>query len=188
MPPARLEPAATRSRVKHSRSHDIVLVSRFFKLPQERCDKVSWPSHHGQSSWLGDVKQQKKQNTNIPASTKIAASTKFAAGTKIPASTKFAASTNLLLAQKFLLAQNLLLAQKFLLAKNLLLAQKFLLAQKLLLAQKFLLARIFCASSKFCAGRNICVLFVLSQVNNYGHGETISSPNHTFLGQAWRSD
>ena len=41
MTPARLEPAATRSRVKHSRSHDIVLVSRFFKLPQERCDKVS---------------------------------------------------------------------------------------------------------------------------------------------------
>ena len=94
MLPVRLEPAATRSRVKHSRSHDIVLVSSFFKLPQERCDKVSWPSHHGQSSEIGDVEQQNKQNTNIPASTKIAARTKFAAGTKIPARrTKFAAST-----------------------------------------------------------------------------------------------
>ena len=107
MSPVGLEPAATRSRVKHSRSHDEVLVNRFFKLPQERCDKVNWPSLHGQSCWLGDVKQQNKQNANIPASTKIAASTKFAAGTKISASkkiaarTKFAAGTKIPASTKF---------------------------------------------------------------------------------------
>ena len=134
MSPVGLEPAATRSRVKHSRFHDQVLVNRFFNLPQERCDKVNWPSRNGQSCWLGDVKQQNKQNTNFPASTKISASTKFAAGTisaskniaastkfasgtKIPASTKFAAGT------KFLPVQNLLPALKLLLAQNLLQAQ-----------------------------------------------------------------
>ena len=41
MPPVWLEPAAPRSRVKHSRSDDEVMVTRFFKIPQERCDLVS---------------------------------------------------------------------------------------------------------------------------------------------------
>ena len=41
MPPVRLEPAAPRSRVKHSRSDDEVMVTRFFKIPQERGDLVS---------------------------------------------------------------------------------------------------------------------------------------------------
>ena len=123
MSPVGLESAATRSRVKHSRSHGEVLVNRFFKLPQERCDKVNWPSRHGQSCWLGDVKQQNKQNTNIPASTKIAASTKFAAGTKNSARKKLLPAQKLLLTQIFLPAQNLLPALKFLLAQNLLQAQ-----------------------------------------------------------------
>ena len=43
---------------------------------------------------------QNKQNTNISASTKIAASTKFAAGTKIPASIKFAAGTKISASKK----------------------------------------------------------------------------------------
>ena len=43
MTPVRLEAAATRYQVKHStteplRSEDEVLVNRFFKLAQERCD------------------------------------------------------------------------------------------------------------------------------------------------------
>ena len=43
MTPVRLEAAATRYRVKHStteplRSEDEVLVNRFFKLAQKRCD------------------------------------------------------------------------------------------------------------------------------------------------------
>ena len=42
MTPVRLEPAAPRSRVKHStteqlRSDDEVLINRFFKLAPERC-------------------------------------------------------------------------------------------------------------------------------------------------------
>ena len=124
----RLEPAATRSRVKHSRSHDKVLVNRFFKVPQERCDKVSWPSRHGQSCWLGDV-NSKTNKTQI-----------------------------FLLAQKLLPAQNWLLAQKFLLfiAQKFLLARKFLLAQNLLLAQKLLLAKILLLAQNFCRNKICC--------------------------------
>ena len=47
-------------------------------------------------------------------------------------------------------------------------------------AASFVLAKIFVtAGSNFCASRKICFF-----VDNYGHGETVSSPNHTFPGQA----
>ena len=111
-----------------TRGHSV--SSQALSLPQERCDKVNWPSRHGRSCWLGDVKQQNKQNTNILANTKISASTKFAAstisaskniaasakfasGTKIPASTKFAAGTKIPASTKFAASTKIATVTKF---------------------------------------------------------------------------
>ena len=77
--------------------------------------------------------------------------------------------------------------------------QRFCASSKVLLAgifvptAKFVLAGIFGSAANFV----LAAIFVLaeifvfclfccftSQVNNYGHGETVSSPNHTFPGQA----
>ena len=62
-------------------------------------------------------------------------------------------------------------------------AANFVLAVIFFASKNFCASSKFCAGSNFCAGRNICVLFVLSQVNNYGHGETISSLTTPFWGK-----
>ena len=47
-------------------------------------------------------------------------------------------------------------------------------------AANFVLAAIFVLAEIFVFCLFCCFT---SQVNNYGHGETVSSPNHTFLGK-----
>ena len=63
------------------------------------------------------------------------------------------------------------------LAANFVLAGVFVPAAFFVLAAIFVLAEIFVFCS-FCC--------FTSQVNNYRHGETVSSPNHTFHGKAWK--
>ena len=54
-----------------------------------------------------------------------------------------------------------------------------------LLAGFFVRAGMFVPAAIFVlAGIFVFCCFTPSQVNIYGHGETVSSPNHTFNGQA----
>ena len=71
------------------------------------------------------------------------------------------------------------------------LAEFFVLAEIFLPAANFVLAEIFVPAANFVLAGNFVpylFLFVLDalrpQVNNYGHGETDSSPNHIFPREA----
>ena len=103
---------------------------------------------------------QIKQNTNISASTKLAASTKFAAGTKNPASTKFAASSkfcarrNFCASSKFFASRNFCASNKFCASKN------FCASSKFVLAANFVLAGIFVPAANFV----LAAIFVLAGI------------------------
>ena len=69
----------------------------------------------------------------------------------------------------------------FLLAEVFVPAANFVLVEILVPAANFVLAAIFVLAGIFVF---VCFASLRPQVNNYGHGETDSSPNHIFPREA----
>ena len=74
-----------------------------------------------------------------------------------------------------------MLAGIFVPAANFVLLANFVLAGFFVPAVNFVLAAIFVLAGIFVF---VCFAAVRPQVNNYGHGETVSSPNHIFPREA----
>ena len=74
-----------------------------------------------------------------------------------------------------------MLAGIFVPAANFVLLANFLLSEFFVPAVNFVLAAIFMLAGIFVF---VCFAALRPQVNNYGHGETDSSPNHSFPREA----
>ena len=86
-----------------------------------------------------------------------------------------------MLAGNFVPAENFVLAGIFVPAANFVLLALFVLAGFFVPAVNFVLAAIFVLAGIFVF---VCFAALRPQVNNYGHGERVGSPNHIFPREA----